>query len=529
MSRTNARHDHAGRVRLAHPLLFAILTLAGARGAFAGIPLSAVGNVAIPNPNAIAPEGDQFGSSVAAGDFNDDGIDDLAVADREHPNLVRVFFGTAWEVGQPGGTTFTMETIAVPMVPGSTLGPSLALAVGDFDHDGHHDDDLVVGVPGDSLSIDNAGAVFAFSRASGGTWSQVATIRQGQGGYPGISEAGDHFGASLAVGDFNGNGLDDLAIGVPGEMTLGEADSGVAYIVYQGLGGLSPMGVEGFYRGYNGLTGAPHAGEQLGYALAAGDFDGDGADDLAVGIPGATCAGQVGAGSVMILHGTNDIGGLVAAPEQYWSQAMAGIAGQCDANDRFGSALVAGRFNGTLIGDPETDDLAIGVPAEAIDVALEGAVHVLFGSEDGLTAQGSLFLHESLLPGGSGVSAAFGARLGAGRINEAAMSRDSLVIGAPIASENGITAAGRVWVLPSIAGDVSQDHAESRRLTPQYAAWPAGGADGFGMQLALGDFNGDGHNDLAVGIPNSDATDANAGTVQVIYQSRFIFVDGFDG
>ena len=196
----------------------------------AGIPLAAVGNVALPNPNALGPE-NRFGSSVASGDFDDDGIGDLAVADRDHPGIVRVFFGTAWEVGQPVGTTFTMETITVPMVPGATAGPSLALAVGDFDHDGHHDDDLIVGVPGDSLSIDNAGAVFAFSRASGGTWSLVATIRQGYDGYIGVSEAGDHFGAALAVGDFNHNGLDDVAIGIPGEMTLGEADSGTAYIV----------------------------------------------------------------------------------------------------------------------------------------------------------------------------------------------------------------------------------------------------------------------------------------------------------
>jgi hypothetical protein len=192
-------------------------------------------------------------------------------------------------------------------------------------------------------------------------------------------------------------------------------------------------------------------------------------------------------------------------------------------------ALVAGRFNNTPIGDPETDDLAIGVPGEEIEVVLEGAVNVLFGSVDGITADGSLFLHESLLPGGSAESSAFGARLAAGRINEGAGTRDSLIIGAPFASEYGITAAGRVWVLPSVGGHVSQDRADSRWLTPQYAAWPAGTADGFGTQLAVGDFNGDGYNDLAVGIPNSDATDTNAGIVQVIYQSVFLFVDGFDG
>jgi len=169
------------------------------------------------------------------------------------------------------------------------------------------------------------------------------------------------------------------------------------------------------------------------------------------------------------------------------------------------------------------------VPGESFDVALEGAVHVLFGSVDGITSDGSLFLHESLLPGGSAQTSAFGARLAAGRINEGAGTRDSLIIGAPFASVYGIAAAGRVWMLPSVGGRLSQDLADARWLTPQYAAWPAGSADGFGTQLAVGDFNGDGYNDLAVGIPNSDATDTNAGIVQVIYQSMFLFVDGFDG
>lgn len=496
----------------------------------AAVPLSAVGNVALPNPNAISPDGDAFGSSIALGDFNDDGIDDLAVADRENPNLVRVFFGTAWTIGEPTGFPFVMETITVPTVPGTTLGPPLALVAGDFGHDASDDDDLAVGVPGDSFSTDNAGAVFVFDRASGGGWSLIDTIRQGYDGYPGVSEAGDHFGAALAVGNFDQNDLPDLAIGIPGETTAGEANSGTAYIVYQGVGGLYPESVEVFYRGHNGLSGVPNANEQIGYALAAGDFNGDGVDDLAVGIPGTTCAGYVNAGSVMVLLGRDDLDGLDAAGVSYWNQTHAGVLDDCEANDRFGSALVAGNFDATLIGDPVTDDLAIGVPGEEIDgVALAGAVNVLFGSSSGITATDDLFVHEGMLPGGTTATAAFGARLAAGRINEGVLIHDSLIVASPFATEAGIATAGRVWVIPSSIGNLAPERAESRRLTPQYAAWPAASADGFGAQLAVGDFNGDSHNDIAIGIPGSDATDAGAGIVQVIYQSDFIFTDGLDG
>ena len=496
----------------------------------AAVPLSAVGNVALTNPNAIAPDGDAFGSSMAVGDFNDDGIDDLAVSDRENPNLVRVFFGSAWTVGEPPSSSFTMETITVPTVPGTTLGPPVALIAGDFGHDASDDDDLAVGVPGDSSSADNAGAVFVFDRASGGGWSLIDTIRQGYDGYPGVSEAGDHFGAALAVGNFDQNDLPDLAIGIPGETTAGEANSGTAYIVYQGVGGLYPESVEAFYRGYNGLSGVPKANEQIGYALAAGDFNGDGVDDLAVGIPGTTCAGYVNAGSVMVLLGRDDLDGLDATGVSYWNQTHAGVLDDCEANDRFGSALVAGNFDATLIGDPLTDDLAIGVPGEAIDgVSLAGAVDVLFGSAGGITADGNLLLHEGMLPRGVPAVGAFGARLAAGRINEGVLTNDSLLIAAPFSPVGGLSAAGSVWVVPSSGGNLAPDSAVRFVVTPQYAAWPSASNDGFGSQLAVGDFNGDSDNDIAVGVPGSDVTDSGAGIVQVIYQSGFIFVDGFDG
>ncbi len=414
-------------VALALPIVFA--------GNVTAMILGPVGNVGLLNPNQISPASDGFGSATASGDFNADGIDDLAIADRENPQFVRIYFGTAWDIGEHVANPFLMQTVSVPMVPGATLGPNIALATGDFTKDGSYDDELVVGVPGDSFSANNAGAVFVLDRRPDGTWVVALTIRQGIGDFVGISEADDNFGAALAVGYFDQNDRVDLAIGIPGETTSGQANSGVVYIVYQGVGGLMNTNEEVFYRGANGLTGAPAAGEQLGYALAAGDFNGDDIDDLAVGIPGNACAGHANAGSVMVLRGRNDYDGLDAEGVSYWSQATVGILDNCEAGDRFGVALAAGSFTPTPIGTPVTDDLAVGVPGEAISgVSLAGAVAILPGSPSGITANGNLFIDESQLPGGALAAATFGLHLAAGRVD----GSDSLVVASPLATQNGI-------------------------------------------------------------------------------------------
>ena len=498
-------------------------------GNVAAMVLGPVGNVGLLNPNQFSPAGDGFGAAMVSGDFNADGIDDLAIADRENPQFVRIYFGTAWDFGESVANPFFVQTVSVPMVPGTTPGPNIALATGDFTKDGSYDDELVVGVPGDSFSADKAGAVFVLDRRPEGNWVVASTIRQGIGDFVGVSEADDHFGAALAVGQFDQNGRVDLAIGIPGETTLGQVNSGVVYIVYQGVGGLMNSNEEVFYRGANGLTGAPIAGEQLGFALAAGDFNGDEIDDLAVGIPGHPCAGQVNAGSVMVLRGRNDYDGLDAAGVSYWSQATQGVSGECEAGDRFGSALAAGAFTATPMGEPFTDDLAVGIPGEATEgVIVAGGVAILRGSANGITARADLFIDESDLPGGALASAAFGARLASGRIIDSAGSGDSLVIASPLATQNGISAAGRVWFIPSRLGALRFDDASMLSLSPAYALAPSASSDGYGSQLAIGDFNGDNENDLAVGIPGHDLPANNSGGVQVIYQSDFLFVDGFD-
>ncbi|MFD2353183.1 hypothetical protein ACFSTC_33690 [Nonomuraea ferruginea] len=106
------------------------------------------------------------------------------------------------------------------------------------------------------------------------------------GGVASSAEKWDAFGAALATGDFDGDGRDDLAIGVPGEgLTAGQRamdyGDGALHVVYGTRNGLRGARSEMWTQRL--LKGEPRYYDRFGASLAAGDLDGDGDDELAVG------------------------------------------------------------------------------------------------------------------------------------------------------------------------------------------------------------------------------------------------------
>jgi hypothetical protein len=119
-------------------------------------------------------------------------------------------------------------------------------------------------------------------------------------------------------------------------------------------------------------------------------------------------------------------------------------------------------------------------------------------------------------------------------IGDLAISHDhrtgAIAIGAPSTTFNGVAAAGAVWVIdPPIGGGL--DPASLSPILPQ-APLSIGSpqiGEYFGNALAIADFNDDGLEDLAIGaFEYDDGSEGNAGAVQVLYQSDFLFLDGFD-
>jgi len=153
----------------------------------------------------------------------------------------------------------------------------------------------------------------------------------------GTAETGDHFGHALATGDFNHDGIADLAVGLAFEDVGTIVDAGAVTVLYGTAGGLSGTGSQQFTENTTGVVGTAETGDSFGEMLASSDFNNDGVDDVAVGLPMEDVGTLMDAGAVTVLYGT--AGGLGGAGSQQFTENTTGVVGTAETGDHFGHAL----------------------------------------------------------------------------------------------------------------------------------------------------------------------------------------------
>ena len=389
----------------------------------------------------------------------------------------------------PALATLALGSPAAAAVPDRAARAEQAARI-DFNGDGF--DDLAVGAPNEAVgSVAGAGAVNVLYGSAAGLVPSPDIFVQGSRGVGGTVDAGDAFGVAIAQGLFNDDEFFDLAVG-----SHGEADSGfggAVNILYGSAGGLT--GGPQFFQP------TPEAGDRFGSSLAAGDFDGDGFFDIAVGAPGEDIGATRDAGAVTILFGSAS--GITTAGAQTLFQGSGGIAGSAEAFDNFGESLASG-----ILANDDLADLVVGVPGEDLGgIGEAGAVNVLAGSPGGLV-NGSLVTQGN--PEGND---SFGRAVATGDFDEAA--GDDVAVGAPGETVNGRESAGAVSVFSGPPNGLA-----SERLLYQGTKGIPGApevGDFFGSAVAPADPNGIGQWDLAVGVPYEDVgPDADTGVVNLL-------------
>jgi len=480
MTKTSPGRRTRARSRRWGPALALLLTLGSLLGS-------------APSPAAAAPEAAASARSAGTNrDFNGDGNADLAVSSAR---AVHIIYGS--DSGLVAAGTQNWTPAGIPVLPVASVRFGSSLTTGDFNGDRYCD----LAIADDSATVDGfeeAGAIVVLYGSKAGltaTGSQYFT-RNTAGG-AGSAELDDRFAAAMAAADFGRGAFTDLAIS-----SGPEGVGGAVHVLYGSTAGLTGTDSQIWSQASAGIKGAPEAGDTFGRALAAGNFNGTGPADLAIGVPQETVGRVRVAGSVQIILGST--AGLTAVGDQVWHRDSTGIKGQARPLVFFGWALTAGHFAGRA-----SADLAV----ETLD---DRSVSVIYGSSKGLTASGDqlwnadssglptgAFGGESLLPA-SLTAANFGHDPDAG-------ARDDLAIGVNGAADGGVLVL--YGARSGLSASGSKLWSQARSGVPGVAVR----GDQFGAALAAGHFDGGRYAALTIGSPGEPVGRVGqAGTVFVL-------------
>ncbi|MFF3323497.1 FG-GAP-like repeat-containing protein [Streptomyces sp. NPDC002889] len=356
-------------------------------------------------------------------------------------------------------------------------------------------------------------------------------------------------------GDFNGDGYRDVAVSASSATVNGYKNAGAVTVLYGSAGGAGAEKIQTLTQNSAGVPGTAEAGDAFGSHLAAGDYNGDGYADLAVGSQREDVGSDTDGGAVTIVWGS--------------ATGLSGGTGVADpsptSHDQFGAVVAAGDYNGdgkadlAISADNQKIDIYRGgftksggtggrysltAPVMAVpgfdifylapgDVNKDGRTDLVVDGYEGDSPSEYSYNANYYLPGSaSGLTTTGKVKLPAGVISDIGDANGDgygdVVIGNSWdsgADSAGVAKGGAIKV---VYGTSSGPNGGEITVHQDTLGVPgtAESKDNFGWEVSFGDINGDGRSDLAIGSPNEDVNGvANAGMVTVLYATETGFAE----
>ena len=328
----------------------------------------------------------------------------------------------------------------------------------------------------------------------------------------------DNFGISVTnIGDLNGDGVNDIAVGANGDDDEG-TNRGVIYIMLMNTDGSVDETIEINDNTVNGpvLTNTDYWGRSI---ANIGDLNNDGVNDIAVGATGDDMDenddvdGGISRGAVHIMFMNTD-GSIDSTVEINDSTPNGPIL---DDRDSFGKSIAN-------IGDLNNDgvnDIAVGAPGDDDEGANRGTIHIMFMNTNGSVDSTVKISDVNTTPNGPVLEGHDG--FGASVANIGDLNVDGVndiivgAIGADCVSCVG-DQAGAVYIMFMNTDGSVDSTVEINDSTPNGPVIIA--TDNLGFSVAdIGDLNGDGVNDIAVGAQQDDGLGDTIGAVHIMFMN----------